>query len=181
MRNLKAGQLAFFGIVLACSATLSTGALAQSQCSFNVSVPEGVSPVGQLVSSSGQVWMSNVGSGPAPGTLFDFADARIALEPGASATIRVMQQDIVLQPESLVRLVPQAGGVCVEISAYMGSPDLPTEPAVFEAPEIPLEVVQPVAATPPPAISPIVIPLVVGAGVGAAFLLGDDGEGSSSN
>ncbi|HSO46671.1 MAG TPA: hypothetical protein VLQ68_01950 [Rhizobiaceae bacterium] len=179
MQFVTAGRFALVAIGAICFAAPATVAMAQSQCSFNVSVPDGVAPVGQLVSSSGQVWMSNIGSGPAPGTLFDFADARIALNSGASATIRVMGQDIVLQPESLVKLVQQGSSICVEINAYMGSPNLQPDLAIVETPQIPLEVVQPVVA--PPSIPPVTIPLVIGAGVGAAVLLGDDGDGSSSN
>ena len=127
MKFVESSHLIIVGILAAWSASPAQDAFAQSQCSFNVSVPDGVAPVGQLVSSSGQVWMSNIGSGPAPGTLFDFADARIALNSGASATIRVMGQDIVLQPESLVKLIPQGGGICVQINAYISSPNLQPE------------------------------------------------------
>lgn len=182
MQFVTAGRFALVAIGAICFAAYATVAMAQSQCTFNVSVPDGVAPVGQLVSSSGMVWMSNVGSAPAPGTLFDFADARIALEPGASATIKVMEQDIVLQPESFVKLVQQAGGICVQIDAYMGSANMQSQPAIVEATGYPLEGVAPQAVVSPlPAFPPIAIPLVIGAGVGAAVLLGDDGDGSSSN
>lgn len=77
-----------------------------------------------------------------------------------------MEQDIVLQPESFVKLVQQGGSICVEINAYSGLPNMQPQ----------------VAATPiVPSITPIAIPIVIGAGAGAALLLGDDGDGSSSN
>jgi hypothetical protein len=146
----------------------SSTAFAQATCAYTVAVPAGGALAGQIVSSTGAGWASFTGANPAPGTPIDFTDARFTTEAGSSVTLDVMGQTIEIGELKRVQILQQDGSVCVEIAEY-----IPTETPAAEA--VGAEV------TTAPAMPAITIPLVIAGGVGAAYMLGDDGEGSSSD
>jgi hypothetical protein len=162
MQFRKSLCLSFIGAI-----AFSTPVLAQTTCAYTVAVPAGGALAGQIVSSTGNGWASFTGANPAPGTPIDFTDARFTTEAGSSVTLDVRGQTIEVGELKSVEITQQNGSLCVEIAEYI--------PVETPATEIGAEV------TAPPAMPAITIPLVIAGGVAAAYMLGDDGDGGSSD